>query len=249
MGAMLGTAYGDLVHQRLPAIVGPAGAYGLVGMGAVFAATARAPMTAVIIIFELTGEYQIILPLMFAVALAAGVSNLLTGETIYTLKLRRRGIDIMRRRAASLMETLKVGMAMRSVPAGVPQDRPIRDVISRFAREGREALPVVDSSGRYQGSILARHVEQSLRDDALEATVGDLAQETPTLIPDQSLERAISLLVHSDASGLPVVDAEQHAVIGWLTHRDVLRLYAQHVHGAHRRPELGSSGRSGSTIA
>ena len=69
---MLGSAYGDGVHQLLPGSTAAAGAYGLVGMGAVFAAAARAPITAVIIMFELTGDYRIILPLMFAIALATG---------------------------------------------------------------------------------------------------------------------------------------------------------------------------------
>ena len=82
IGAMLGTGYGQAIHALWPAAAGPAGAYGLVGMGAVFAAVARAPMTAVIIIFELTGEYHIILPLMFAIALSAGVGNLLSWDTI-----------------------------------------------------------------------------------------------------------------------------------------------------------------------
>jgi len=75
MGAMLGTAFGILVHHLFPGSTGPAGAYGLVGMGTVFAGAARAPITAVLIIFELTGEYRIILPLMFAIVLAAGTST------------------------------------------------------------------------------------------------------------------------------------------------------------------------------
>jgi CIC family chloride channel protein len=95
MGAMLGSAYGSGVHSLLPGLSSPAGAYGLVGMAAVFAAAARAPITAVLIVFELTGDYSIILPLMLATVLATGVAHLLAGEeTIYTLKLRRRGIDI-----------------------------------------------------------------------------------------------------------------------------------------------------------
>jgi CIC family chloride channel protein len=84
MGAMLGTAYGNLMQAGWPDLTGPAGAYGLVGMGAVFAAAARAPMTAVISILELTGQYQLILPLMLAVALAAGISNLLSRDTIFS---------------------------------------------------------------------------------------------------------------------------------------------------------------------
>ncbi len=94
IGAMLGMAFGQGAHQLLPGIAGPAGAYGLIGMGAVFAGAARAPITAVVILFELTGEYSIILPLMSAIVLATIVSRALSKETIYTAKLRRRGVDL-----------------------------------------------------------------------------------------------------------------------------------------------------------
>ncbi|MBS1860413.1 MAG: chloride channel protein [Actinobacteria bacterium] len=94
IGAMLGSAYGLGAHGLLPGMTASAGAYGLVGMAAVFAAAGRAPITAVLIVFELTGDYKIILPLMLAVVVATGLSHLLTANSIYTLKLRRRGIDI-----------------------------------------------------------------------------------------------------------------------------------------------------------
>jgi chloride channel protein, CIC family len=94
MGAMLGSAYGAVAHRLFPHLALAAGAYGLVGMGAVFAATSRAPITAVLIIFELTGNYRIILPLMSAIVVATALGNAVSADTIYTLKLRRRGIDI-----------------------------------------------------------------------------------------------------------------------------------------------------------
>lgn len=96
IGAMLGSAFGAGAHGLLPADTAAAGAYGLVGMAAVFAAAGRAPITAVLIVFELTGDYKIILPLMLAVIVATGLSHLLSADSIYTLKLRRRGIDIDR---------------------------------------------------------------------------------------------------------------------------------------------------------
>jgi chloride channel protein, CIC family len=95
MGAMFGLMYGSVVHHVAPGISGPVAAYGLIGMGAVFAGAARAPITAVIIMFELTGEYSIILALMVAIVLAELLSRLLTQDTIYTLKLRRRGVDLI----------------------------------------------------------------------------------------------------------------------------------------------------------
>lgn len=96
IGAMLGSAFGVGAHGLLPGLTAGAGAYGLVGMAAVFAAAGRAPITAVLIVFELTGDYSIILPLMLAVVVATGLSRVLSEDSIYTLKLRRRGIDIER---------------------------------------------------------------------------------------------------------------------------------------------------------
>jgi len=94
IGAMGGTAFGIVVHQLFPAVTAAPGMYGLIGMGAAFAGATRAAITGVIILFELTGEYTIILPLMLAIVLATGTSQLLSRETIYTLKLARRGVHL-----------------------------------------------------------------------------------------------------------------------------------------------------------
>jgi chloride channel protein, CIC family len=224
IGAMLGTAYGTVVHGLWPQLTGSAGAYGLVGMGALFAAVSRAPMSAVIIIFELTGEYQIILPLMFAIALSTGIGALLSRDTIYTLKLWRRGIDLSRARRP-LMQVLTVGEAMSAIPEGVEQGRRLDDVVARFSDNGTQALPVLDGQGRYRGTVLGREVERSLRDDAGGVTMGDLARDVPTLRPEQTLEQALGVLVATEAPGLPVLSADGRAVVGWLSHGDVLRLY------------------------
>jgi chloride channel protein, CIC family len=233
MGAMLGTAYGHLVGAIEPGIAGPPGAYGLVGMGAMFAATARAPITAVLIIFELTGEYRIILPLMMAIVLATAVANMLTRDTIYTLKLRRRGIEIDQERPASPMRTLTVRAAMQSVPAPVSQDLRLGEVLARFADQGRDALPVVDAAGRYRGTVTSRRVEQALREDG-QAVLGDLAESIPVLRPDELLEDAVGVLVRSAGAGLPVVDSDRQEVVGWLTHHDVLRAFFEAVNRGKR---------------
>ncbi|MGB7795745.1 MAG: chloride channel protein [Pseudonocardiaceae bacterium] len=225
MGAMLGTAYGLAAHQIFGNVVGPAGAYGLVGMGAVFAGAARAPITAVIIIFELTGNYTIILPLMATIALATGVSSLLSKDTIYTLKLRRRGIDLLRGAAVNLMELLTVADAMQPLPPALALDVPLNTVIDRIAVEGRDALPVVDEQGVYRGTVTARDLEDSVRANALEATAETLARAVPTLHPEQTLEQALTVLVQQDRSALPVVTSDNGEVLGWLTHRDVLAAY------------------------
>jgi CIC family chloride channel protein len=225
MGAMLGSAYGIGVHHVLPSFTGSAGAYGLVGMGAVFAGAARAPITAVIIIFELTGDYRIILPLMFAIALAAGFSSLLSRDTIYTLKLRRRGIDVMRGRGANLMQLLTVADAMEPLPEALPADLPLNEAIARLSDSPSDGLPVVDADGHYLGTLSSQQVEQAMRENALDADAADLAQDLPPLSATQSLEEALGALLRA-RSGLPVVAGDRRATpVGWLTHLDILRAY------------------------
>jgi CIC family chloride channel protein len=249
MGAMLGSAYGAAVHHFLPGSTAAAGAYGLVGMGAVFAGAARAPITAVIIVFELTGEYRIILPLMFAIVLATGFSRRLSRDTIYTLKLRRRGIDVMRGRGANLMALLTVRDAMEAVPLSVRQETPLNEVIERLMQGRADGLPVVDEHGAYRGTVTSQQVEQAMRDNVLDAEAGELAQETTALRPGQTLEQALSALMR-ERSGLPVLEPETRRVVGWLTHMDVLRAYNQRLEtgirdaerrGADRRhrPDVG----------
>jgi CIC family chloride channel protein len=243
IGAMLGSAFGGVV-QQLPGLHGPAGAYGLVGMGAVFAGAARAPLTAIIIIFELTGDYQIILPLMFAIALATGGSRLLSADTIYTLKLRRRGVDITGSRGIDVMKTLRVRDAMSPVPVAIQTDTPVLEIVTKLAASELDALPVVDADGRYRGVISTRQLERSLADSRPDAAAGDLAEQPPTASLDQSLADALPLLLHGETSGLPVLTHDETAVVGWLTHRDVLRAYQARQNRSGR-----SEGATGSRLA
>jgi CIC family chloride channel protein len=226
MGAMLGTAFGAVVGHIIPGVSGPAADYGLVGMGAVFAGAARAPITAVLIIFELTGDYGVILPLMLAIAVATALSTVLSGDTIYTLKLRRRGIDIMRGRSANVMEVMTVSDAMQPVPAAVPEQVPLNDVIARLAAEHKDALPVVDQDIHYRGAITTSQVEEAARENSLGATAGELARAVSVLRPDQSLNDALKALVQGERSGLPVLGPDGDQVVGWLTPRDVLLAYS-----------------------
>jgi CIC family chloride channel protein len=192
----------------------------------------------VIIIFELTGDYRIILPLMFAIALAAGISNLLSRDTIYTLKLRRRGIDLLRGRGANLMQLLRVADAMEPVPAAIPAETTLNEVIALLGEASTDGLPITDADGTYRGTISSQQVEEAMRENALDATAGDLAQELPALKTGQTLEQALSALLRA-RSGLPVVSAEDPHPVGWLTHLDVLRAYNARLQEGIKRTERG----------
>ncbi|HET6570001.1 MAG TPA: chloride channel protein [Solirubrobacterales bacterium] len=227
MGAMLGMAFGLAAHEVLPGIAGPAGAYGLIGMGAVFAAAARAPMTAILIIFELTGDYRIMLPLMLAVVIATAVASRMSPDSIYTLKLARRGIDLLRRRPASPMEAVTVAEAMRPTPEPVPAAAPLAEVLDRLSATDEPALPVVDESGAFLGVLLDDELEQALGDEDEESDAGSLARQLPTLTQTETLAEATATLVKTDSAGLAVLDEKGERVVGWLSHRDILRVYDQ----------------------
>jgi chloride channel protein, CIC family len=243
MGAMLGSGFGQAFQSLLPGWVSAPGAYGLVGMGAVFAAAARAPITAVLIIFELTGDYGIILPLMLAVVVAAGLSSVITGDTIYTLKLRRRGIDLDAKHATGPMQTITVGQATRMVPESIPASLPLAELIGRLASGPEQALPVIDEEGALFGVVSAENLERALSSTSSASTAGDLARRVPALRVTDSLDRAARLLGQSDEPGLPVLGAEDNEVVGWVSHRDILRTYLRYgsrPDGSRRRAAAGT---------
>jgi chloride channel protein, CIC family len=231
MGAMLGSAYGDVAHHLTSHLAAAAGAYGLVGMGAVFAAAARAPITAVIIIFELTDDYRIILPLMVAIIVATALSNAVTHDTIYTLKLRRRGIDVDTPRKSSVMAQISTAEAMGKLPRPLAPEQPLQDVLDRFAAERADTLPVIDADGALVGVIASADLQRTIAGSSAVASAASLAHEAPELHANQSLEEAVRAMAVTDDEGVPVLSADGHDVVGWLTHRRVLRAYRARLDG------------------
>ncbi len=238
MGAMLGSAFGLGAHALLPAATAGAGAYGLVGMGAVFGAAGRAPITAVLIVFELTGDYSIILPLMLAVVVATGLSHRLSTSSIYTLKLKRRGIDIERQALDGTLAGMRVGQAMGPAPRALAPDLGLPELAARFAREGKSALPVLDKEGMLVGVIAARDVEREGASGA-QADAAALVLEVPELYADQELADAVELLSNGDREALPVLAAGTRRIVGWIDHRDLLRVYAERL-GRRSEPTVAA---------
>ncbi len=221
IGATLGAAYGEILHQVAPGLAGPVGAYGLIGMGAVFAGAARAPITAVVILFELTGEYTIILPLMTAIALATGVSHLLSKDTIYSLKLRRRGVDLDEP-APSALSRLTAGQVMEAVLDGVGETTTLRSAMDALSTARHAQLPVLDQQGRYRGVVTARAVTDALTEgDNDQTPVGKLCELPPTVCIHDRLDKTLAEL-ETARGPVAVLDNDQKALVGWLTHQRVL---------------------------
>ena len=241
-GAMTGAAFGDIVHGFAAHGTGSVGEYALIGMGAVFAGAARAPITAVVILFELTGEYSIILPLMLAIVLATGVSNLVSRDTVYTRKLLRRGIDIDEPADARLAR-LPVAGFMVAPPAPLRVSDPMPAAAARFAATSESDLPVVDGDERFVGTVSVHDVMTALA-EGQDATVGALRHRAAALSEQATVRDVLAVLGDDGVGGAAVAD-ESGVVRGWVRHRDLLRaLYAppaeiDDARAAWTRPVMG----------
>lgn len=223
IGAMAGTAFGMLAQAWLPTLVPTPGVYGLIGMGAAFAGAARAPITAVIVLFELTGQYTLILPLMTAIVIATLVGRALSRDTIYTRKLRRRGIDLDQPPEVRRLAATTVASVLEPLPEPLSEHTTLKDAARALAMSGHGILPTVDDDGRYQGCVTARAVAEALAaDQAIGDTVGALAELPPLVTRDSSLADALAALTSASGTGLPVLAADNQ-LIGWITHQSILR--------------------------
>jgi len=229
IGAMLGGSLGLLFAKLMPGVPGPPGAYALVGMGAVFAGATHASMTAVLIIFEMTGDYKIILPLMVAVVTSTLLSGvLLKKETIYTLKLSRRGVRLSRGRALDVLMGVRVEEVMSQTVTVLPET-PVEGLQEIFLRANRNALPVVDEKGRLAGIVSLTDVRRAVdsRDDLRELSVRDImATSLITAYPDETLDEVLQRMAPRDLSRLPVVSRERpDELLGVIRRNDVVRAY------------------------
>ena len=231
MGAMLGAAFGLVVNAIFPLIPAPPGAYALVGMAAVFSAAAHAPMTAVIIVFELTGDYRIILPLMLTVGVATLLSRiLLKGESIYTLKLSRRGIHLKAGRDVDILQGVFVSDVMTSEFDTVSHDMTIVELSETFSRIRRNGFPVLDSTGKLWGMVtindLEIAVQQNIPRRAKVSEIGTPFNKLVLAHPDDTIGDILLKMGPSEWRWLPIVSPlDLRQLLGLIRHEDVIRAY------------------------
>ncbi len=229
VGAMLGGSFGSLVHTLFPVITAPPGAYALVGMAALFAASTHASITAIIIVFEMSGDYRLILPLMFATVISTLISERLRGENIYTLKLIRRGIQLQAGRDVDIMQGVQVKEAMVDVLDSVPMTINLRELISEFRRLNRRGLPVLDENGELWGIVSVQDAERAMEKglSATETLVKDIAT-TDVLVayPDETVAAVLPRLSIRDVGRLPVVSRENpKKILGIVRRTELVKAY------------------------
>jgi chloride channel protein, CIC family len=228
-GSLIGTAVDYLVPS---AHVSP-GAFALVAMAATFGAAVRATFTAIVFCFELTRDYEAILPLMLAGVVAQLVAGALLTESLMTQKLARRGLRVRSDYEADVLASVTVDAVMTRSVATLPATVTIGEARDRFARGGHGAYPMLDGDGHCV-AILARH-DLLLSDDlADEPALTIASRDVVTIAPDASLLTALSRLLDEEIGHLPVVASGQ--LVGMCTRTDILRARQRQLAAELRQP-------------
>lgn len=228
VGAMLGGVFGCGVNALWPGATADSGAYALVGMAAVIGAATHAPMTAIMIIFEMTTDYQMILPLMISTILATTIAMQLQKGSIFTEKLLRRGVELYRGRDVSVLRNLHVHDQMRTDYVTVPPNADLAEITAKFIQHPGASLMVVNEAQQVIGVIAADQSREILSDPQAYAgfiIARDLMQEGdfPTVRPDDTLADVLRHLAHYRAE-IPVVASGQR-LLGVIWPEDVIARY------------------------
>ena len=237
IGAMLGGAVGTVANAIFSSHGTSEGAYALVGMGGVFAAVSHAPITAVLTIFELTGDYLMILPLMLTCGIATVVARHLKRTSIYNLKLLRRGVHLELGRDVSLLNELEVRGAMTTNLVTVAPDAPARDAMELMRQTTHHGFPLVDADGVLHGIVTAHDLRRAAADGRLDDPVTSIAtHQLVVAFPDDTLNDALRKLGMHHVGRVPVVSRRDHrSLLGLITDKDVVAAYnhaliRQHTH-------------------
>ncbi len=231
MGATLGGAFGLLCANI--GIVQPASAsaYALVGMAAMVAGTTHAPLTAIVMLYEITREPKVILPVMFAAIVATASARFFQRDSIYTLKLRRRGVRIGAVADLTVLRRITVSEVPRKeIPFVHPED-PLQRLFDLANETNAVDFTVVDEHDLYQGMVTGQDVRTALlQPEAVSLLlVGDLVRPAvPTVGLDETLDTVLDKFGTHDVASLPVAKAgDESRVIGVITRHAVLKRYRE----------------------
>lgn len=228
LGAMLGSAYGQVAERLFPFLNINPPAFALVGMAAVLAGAVHAPLTAVILLFEMTNDYRIILPLMFAVTISLFVSGRLQRDSVYELGLARKGVRLEHGRDVDVLEGITVGEVMQPQVLALRESDSLAAAADVFMRTRHHGLPVVSDEGELIGLVTVQDLDHAQTDNGLPAgAVGDVCtRDLLVTYPDETIGAALRRMSARDIGRMPVVahDNPRH-LLGMLRRSDLVRAY------------------------
>lgn len=234
IGAVLGGAFGSLVHKLLPGLTAGSGAYATVGIGAFLAAATHAPMTAIFLLFEMTGNYQIIIPIMVSSIIGTVVASKFCEDSIDTVDFSREGINIHEGRETVILKSLKVGAAISDEVDYISENANISELLKIFSIGRGFYFPVIDGSGKMTGIVSLQDVKNILHREEKERIaykVGGICNRNVIMLtPDDSLFAAMQLFDIKGIDEIPVVESlSERWVVGMLKRSDALDLYKREV--------------------
>lgn len=227
-GAALGGAYGLVAKQVFPSLNISPPAFAMVGMAAVLAGTIHAPITSFILLFEMTHDYRIILPLMAAVNVSLFLSWHLQHDSVYTLGLARKGIRLKRGRDVDVLETITVNEVMETEIVTLRESDSLSLATDLFTRKRYHGLPVLNNAGELTGIITVQDIDRAQGDDSgMVRTVGEVCTRDLLLAyPDETIGAALRRIGVRNVGQLPVVARNNlRRLVGLLRTTDIARAY------------------------
>jgi H+/Cl- antiporter ClcA/CBS domain-containing protein len=228
-----GSLAGSLVDRLWPAAHVSPGAFALVAMAAAFGASIRATFTAIVFLFELTRDYQIILPLMLASVLAELVATALMRDSLMTEKLTRRGLRVQGDYEADVLSGTLVGDVMTSAVTTVPRTATVREARAVLEGVEHDAAPVVDEKGACIGIVTRRDLLSAATTDEA-PVVGVTTRDAVMVAPDDTVLDALHRLLEEDITHLPVIDGGR--LVGICTRADILQARMRQFEREHLQP-------------
>lgn len=230
IGAMLGGAFGFLDIEVLKHGNNELGAFALVGMGACFAGIVRAPMTSVIIIFEMTGAYSLILPLMLANAISYILAHRFRPTPVYEALLEQDDIKLPHHAKTNqkILESIRVGQAMTANPLSLVKSMTVAEAVKFAQSNNFSVFPVTDKNNRYAGIIGEARLRRMLAEGNGKREIAEFTESRPFILPEANLLEAVIKMHHLEARQIVVVDSKKdRRLIGLLTMTDIVLKQAE----------------------
>jgi CIC family chloride channel protein len=229
MGAMAGGSFGMAAHALFPSLTAAPGAYALVGMAAVVAGTTHATITSILIVFEMTGDYKIVLALMIACVFSTLISKKLSPQSIYTLKLVRKGVKLSGGKYVNLLDDRRVWEVMRTDINGIPMNTKLGDIYRHFAESDLNSVPVLNYDGSFYGIIYLKNLRSVLAKHEADTLIiaSDIAtRNLITISAEDNLNTAFRAFGMRDDEIIPVVAGrDSFELRGFLFRMDLMNYY------------------------
>jgi CIC family chloride channel protein len=229
IGAAFGSMFGALVQSFFPALNVEVGSYALIGMGSFLAATTLAPLTAIFLLFELTNDYHVIIPVMFAAIIGTVSIKTLLGESIDTLALAREGIHLEGGRELNVLKSVTIKQVLHKDFVSLNEKDSFATLLQQIPKQKTHYFPILNNKNELSGVVSFSMIRELILEEGLENIIimKDIMESNLiTIKEDEDLAKALNLFSIKDLDTLPVVSKNNNKkIIGLIFHRDIIDQY------------------------